>query len=451
MTGPSVNIHHNYAIPQWQGTAAAAQPMMPTFTDCGFSNVLGDADVFSSNLPGFPSSCGMPGNSPAFMEQLMPMFGGGLGVGFPPFGPCGQMPPQITDCFPMNGNDNFGVQVPQNPCGVPVRLIEVGENKGLDQHGAQVAEIYTKALNNDAANVDISILDQDETMAPGEVPYPEQFQSKADLDQYIDYKGSYVLAQMAKEINATETGVVNASLGWTRISTYMDVITLLQEQPQLAQYVGLTPADLQGVDLSNPEKPVIPPKVEKQIVSYVDERFGAGNSAYKQALGIYQDAAARAAEERNVNIIVAVANDGEYRKFFPSAKVGADTNFLALSHDVISVAAADMHGTQDLRDDTIPEFSSHGNYVFTPTIAAKGVDVKTSSGPVEGTSFATPIVSALMTRMLQINPDLTPAEIRQILQETAYDTKAPDIAEGAGMLNAYEALELAEQTNCEAA
>ncbi len=63
---------------------------------------------------------------------------------------------------------------------------------------------------------------------------------------------------------------------------------------------------------------------------------------------------------------------------------------------------------------------------------------------VDGTSFASPIVSSVVAQMLEANPDLTPADVKQILMKTAEPLKnAPEEQQGKGVLNPRAAVELA--------
>ncbi len=63
---------------------------------------------------------------------------------------------------------------------------------------------------------------------------------------------------------------------------------------------------------------------------------------------------------------------------------------------------------------------------------------------VDGTSFAAPIVSSVIAQMLEANPDLTPAEIKHILMETAEPLmNATQEQQGRGVLVPRAALELA--------
>jgi serine protease AprX len=66
---------------------------------------------------------------------------------------------------------------------------------------------------------------------------------------------------------------------------------------------------------------------------------------------------------------------------------------------------------------------------------------------VDGTSFAAPIVSSIVAQMLEVNPDLAPAEVREILMSTA--VRLPDVPierQGAGVVRAKPAVEEAKRS-----
>ena len=171
----------------------------------------------------------------------------------------------------------------------------------------------------------------------------------------------------------------------------------------------------------------------------MDDRLDAPNSAFQKARAQYQ-ASTSSAAQRGIAVVVAAGNEHELNDVFPRSKPGGDTNFLAQSQDVISVAASDDQDTPQLQDDTLGSFSSWGDGTYNPTIATDGVGVKTQFGPQDGTSFASPKAAAIIARMQQQNPNLRVAQIKAILQQTAVDTQASPLAEGAGMLNPDAAL-----------
>jgi subtilisin family serine protease len=62
----------------------------------------------------------------------------------------------------------------------------------------------------------------------------------------------------------------------------------------------------------------------------------------------------------------------------------------------------------------------------------------------DGTSFATPIVTSVIAHMLEVNPALTPAQVKDILKNTARPVPGADqYSAGAGALNAQAAIEQA--------
>lgn len=86
-------------------------------------------------------------------------------------------------------------------------------------------------------------------------------------------------------------------------------------------------------------------------------------------------------------------------------------------------------------------FSNYGSRV---SIAAYGSDLLTLSGPngklgkFGGTSGATPQVAATVAMMLEVNPDLTPEQIKQILIETRTTTE--ENKKVGGMINVVAAI-----------
>ena len=71
---------------------------------------------------------------------------------------------------------------------------------------------------------------------------------------------------------------------------------------------------------------------------------------------------------------------------------------------------------------------------------------------VDGTSFATPIVSSVAAQMLEANPSLTPAQVKHILIDTAEPLDdAPLERQGAGVVNAGAAVDAALRSKHEEA
>jgi len=134
----------------------------------------------------------------------------------------------------------------------------------------------------------------------------------------------------------------------------------------------------------------------------------------------------------------------------------------------LTVGAVDTMGTVDKGDDDLPKFSSRGPTMYDglskPDIVFPGVNITAplSIGSVfddnsdyevveggyvtmSGTSMAAPGVAGVVADLIQANPSLTPADIKNILSETAESvaTYLSDHAQGKGIINAPEALEKA--------
>ena len=144
---------------------------------------------------------------------------------------------------------------------------------------------------------------------------------------------------------------------------------------------------------------------------------------------------------------------------------------------VISVAAGN-------KDGSLADFSSRGNagesgsftmpdgvtwtYVNEPTVVATGVDVVSTRAltgllpllaatqdialdpahvpfytNMSGTSMATPHVAGIVALLLDANPSLTPAQVKQILSDTADPMAGEPFEVGAGHVDAYEAVTVA--------
>jgi serine protease AprX len=167
--------------------------------------------------------------------------------------------------------------------------------------------------------------------------------------------------------------------------------------------------------------------------------------------------ATRMLTDRGVNVVFSAGNTGP----------GEHTlNPYSVAPWVISVGATDTQGR-------LASFSSRGSFasgLFRPTLVAPGVNVVSTRGSgvvnvtgaqglvngdlqrltlselpnyttASGTSFSAPQVAGTVALMLEANPALTPAEVRDILQATATPL-APYYQHevGAGMLNAHAAV-----------
>ena len=103
-------------------------------------------------------------------------------------------------------------------------------------------------------------------------------------------------------------------------------------------------------------------------------------------------------------------------------------------------------------DSSRASFSSFGPTAddrIKPDVSAMGVGVYLADGIAwfgfaDGTSFSSPLTAAVVAQMLQVNPDLAPIDVRDILRSTAHQSAAPDNSLGWGIVNADEAVKMAE-------
>jgi subtilisin family serine protease len=184
----------------------------------------------------------------------------------------------------------------------------------------------------------------------------------------------------------------------------------------------------------------------------INMSFGKGYSPDKQAV----DEAVRYAEERGVLFIHAAGNDaediGEEPSFPTRTFVDGGT-----AQNWIEVGAISWEGAPDL----VATFSNYGRTV---DVFAPGVDILSTIPDAKyeensGTSMAAPVVSGIAALVMSYYPDLTAAQVKRIILESA--NRQPELSVGrpggegrvrfgelsstGGIVNAYEALRLAEQ------
>lgn len=133
--------------------------------------------------------------------------------------------------------------------------------------------------------------------------------------------------------------------------------------------------------------------------------------------------------------VVIVASAGNYASNLPQ--------YPAACTNVVAVTATQA-------DDTLASWSSYGSHV---AVTAPGVTIWTTNkdgnyGAWSGTSFASPIVAGVAALVASVNPELTGAEVVDILKSTADDVGAAGFDEyfGHGRVNASLAVQAAKAT-----
>ncbi|UOE94461.1 S8 family peptidase [Alkalihalobacillus sp. LMS39] len=134
-----------------------------------------------------------------------------------------------------------------------------------------------------------------------------------------------------------------------------------------------------------------------------------------------------------------------------------------ISRQVITVGALDDKNTVDRSDDEIASFSSRGPTIYgvdKPDIVAPGVNITALRSPrssldkfqkrdrvgtdyitLSGTSMATPIVAGIIALMLEVDPELTPDDVKERIRNGAdlWTDKDPNVY-GAGYVNGENAV-----------
>lgn len=130
----------------------------------------------------------------------------------------------------------------------------------------------------------------------------------------------------------------------------------------------------------------------------------------------------------------------------------------------VTIVSAGGNSTNELKDEAADDTGSiivgainrngkteyFSNYGSRVSIAAYGSDLLTLSGPdgklgkFGGTSGATPQVAGAVALMMEVNPDLTPAQVKQILIDTR--TTTADNKNVGGLINMVAAISKAKET-----
>ncbi len=137
------------------------------------------------------------------------------------------------------------------------------------------------------------------------------------------------------------------------------------------------------------------------------------------------------ARSRGVLFVAAAGNEGRNNDSFGTYPANYPLD------NVISVAASD-------RRDRLGSFSNYG--ASRVHIAAPGVDIVSTFpgedwGYLDGTSMAAPYVSGAAALLKSVAPSISPAQIRQVLMESASDVASLSGLVASGRLDAFAALE----------
>lgn len=184
----------------------------------------------------------------------------------------------------------------------------------------------------------------------------------------------------------------------------------------------------------------------------VNMSFGKGFSPEKK----WVDDAVKYAADKGVLLVHAAGNAAanvDTTNNFPNPVFAADT---ARATNWITVGASG-----DLKNGgLVANFSNYGQKevdVFAPGVQIYStIPGGTTYGNAQGTSMASPVVAGLAAFVLSYYPNLTPAQVKQVIEqsalkipdtvknpETGEDVALSELSVTGGLVNAYEAVKLA--------
>jgi serine protease AprX len=164
--------------------------------------------------------------------------------------------------------------------------------------------------------------------------------------------------------------------------------------------------------------------------------------------------------DRGVTVVFAAGNSGG-----DGSRVRTSPECTNPTPGVICVAAADDRGVgtrdgglasfssrgEDGRPETYPDLSAPGADIVAPCALTLPICLTGIGGEgnplyyatLSGTSMAAPHVAGIAAQVLQVAPDLSPAEVEAVLVGTTYDRGLPAFADGAGHVDAVAAVQAA--------
>lgn len=185
----------------------------------------------------------------------------------------------------------------------------------------------------------------------------------------------------------------------------------------------------------------------------INMSFGKAYSPHKEAV----DAAVKYAEEKGVLIVHAAGNDSENideEDNYPSRQYA---NSKKKAENWIEVGASSWKESAELT----AKFSNYGKKtvdVFAPGVEIYSTTPNQSYESLDGTSMAAPVVTGLAALLMSYYPDLSVIQIKDIILQSVitFDklqvyqpgsmklTDFSDLSSTGGIVNAYEAVKLAE-------
>lgn len=185
------------------------------------------------------------------------------------------------------------------------------------------------------------------------------------------------------------------------------------------------------------------------IVSAIDYAVENGAKVINMSLGgegvdLVMEEAVQHAFASGVTVVAAAGNEGTDATVTPS-DCNETISVCNTTREDRRYEAADLFGVSGSNYGQAKDISAPGTTII--STIPKGYDNYT------GTSMATPMVTAAAAMVCAVNPDLTPAQVKNILCGTArdIDEEGFDYYTGYGVVNIYDAVNAALEANAETA
>ena len=228
--------------------------------------------------------------------------------------------------------------------------------------------------------------------------------------------------------------------GWNAVSLNSDINDITGHGTSVAGVIGAEMNNGLGVASIAPDTWIMPVRVSEKssgwattsaiargLIWAADNGAHVANISYDVTSSITVANAAQYMRDRGGVVVVSAGNSGTEQSY-------------ADSPSLISVSATNS-------GDTRPSWSSYGGYV---DVSAPGAGIWSTSKnggykKVSGTSFASPATAATVALIMSADPSLAPAEVENILEQTAFDLgpAGKDNLYGHGRVDALAAVELA--------
>jgi cell wall-associated protease len=192
----------------------------------------------------------------------------------------------------------------------------------------------------------------------------------------------------------------------------------------------------------------------------INMSFGKGYSPYKGAV----DEAIKYAVSKDVVIVHAAGNDAENTDTVPNFPKDTYLNSTVTASTWIEVGASNWKKGKEIT----ANFSNYGKNnvdVFAPGVSIYSTTPDSKYASFDGTSMAAPVTAGVVALVRSYYPNLTANQVKEVILQSAVKVKGKvqlpgdakkkipmtELCQTGGIVNAYEAIKLAETMSAKAA